>query len=410
MRYFARVRKTRARGAGQEGGPARQFRNVALATLALEFALGVQRGVYPNFVAEVLGIGPDQLGLVESIREIPGLLTVVLGAAAVFFRQATFTALTLFTTALGLLLYAFTSTFWHLIVATLVVSVGFHLFYPQQSAMVLRIASPEERATRLGQVNSVTAAASLLAMGVVLFFTRGLGFCNYGAFFAVGAAAACAGGLVLLSRREDGGGRLRRPLVFRRAYMSYYVLTFLAGSRRHMYMTFAAFALVKLYHTPVTVMMMLLAVSKVVAILTRPLLGQLIDRWGEQRSLMLNYALVIPLFLAYGFLPYPRLLYLVYILDSALFGFEIAISSHLAKIAPPEDVPSTLAAGGTVNHIAGVLVPFAGGLLWAARGPGATFLAGALLGSASLWYSAGLSGRRAEPAGGTAECPRNRIT
>ncbi|MEW6547459.1 MAG: MFS transporter [Bacillota bacterium] len=369
----------------------KEFRNVALATLALEFALGVQRGVYPNFVAQVLGIGADQLGVVESIREIPGLLTVVLGAAAVFFRQSTFTALTLLVTALGLGLYALTSTFWHLVVATLVVSVGFHLFYPLQSAMVLRIASPQERATRLGQVNSVTAAASLLAMGVVLFLTRGLGFYNYSAFFALGAGAACAGALALYFQGGDGGGRLRRPLLFRRAYISYYVLTFLAGSRRHMYMTFAAFALVKLYHTPLTVMMVLMAISNVVAILTRPLLGRLIDRWGEQRSLMLNYAVIIPLFLAYGFLPYPRLLYCVYVLDSAMFGFEIAISSHLAKIAPPEDLASTLAAGGTVNHIAGVLVPFAGGLLWAAWGPGATFLGGALLGLASLWYSAGLS-------------------
>ncbi|MDI6824992.1 MAG: MFS transporter [Bacillota bacterium] len=399
MRYFPLLRPRAVRAPGAVGGLGGEFRTVALATLALEFALGIQRGVYPNFVAEVLGIAPDQLGAVESIREIPGLLTVVLGAAAVFFRQSTFTALTLLVTALGLGLYALTHTLWQLVVATVVVSIGFHLFYPLQSAMVLRIATPQERATRLGQVNSVTAAASLLAMGTVLFLTRGLGFCNYPAFFALAAGASCAGALVLLSRRGNGGGRLRRPLVFRRAYMSYYLLTFLAGSRRHMYMTFAAFALVKIYHTPLTVMMTLLAISNVVAILTRPLLGRLIDRWGEQRSLMLNYALVVPLFLAYGFLPYPRILYGVYILDSALFGFEIAISSHLGKIARPEELASTLAAGGTVNHIAGVLVPFLGGLLWAAWGPGATFLGGALLGLASLWYSAGLSAVQARAAG-----------
>lgn len=387
-----------------------EFRGIALATLALEFALGVQRGVYPNFVAEVLGLGGDQLGAVESIREIPGLLTVVLGAAAVFFRQSTFTALSLLVAALGLVLYGFTRSFSMLVLATVVVSTGFHLFYPLQSAIILRVASPGERATRLGQVNSLTAAASLLAMGIVLFLTAGLGFRQYSTFFTIAAVAAAAGAALIWARRSDGGGPMRRPLLFRRQYMSYYVLTFLAGSRRHMYMTFAGFLLVKVYGAPVTVMVVLLAISNVVAILTRPLLGRLIDTWGEQRSLMLNYGMVAVLFLAYALIPVPLILYLVYVLDSAMFGFEIAITSHAGKTARPEEIPSTLAAGGTVNHIAGVLVPASGGLLWAQWGPAATFVGGAVLSVVSLWYSAGLSTVQQRAARGDLTCPQNQTT
>jgi len=60
MRHFTRAGQssTTAQTRLPKGSSiAREFRSVALATLALEFALGIQRGVYPNFVAEVLWPG-----------------------------------------------------------------------------------------------------------------------------------------------------------------------------------------------------------------------------------------------------------------------------------------------------------------------------------------------------------------
>src|SRR5438067_11864516 len=45
------------------------------ATLAFSFGFGTYSGLIPNFAAEHLGLTRAQLGLLESLREIPGLLT-----------------------------------------------------------------------------------------------------------------------------------------------------------------------------------------------------------------------------------------------------------------------------------------------------------------------------------------------
>jgi MFS family permease len=80
------------------------------------------------------------------------------------------------------------------------------------------------------------------------------------------------------------------------------------------------------------------------------------------------------------------LLYVLYVLDTAMVGFDVAVSTYLDKIAPQADMAPTLAMGSTVNHISGVLIPTIGGLLWAGFGHSATFLAGATIAVATLLY------------------------
>ena len=151
------------------------FRSVLNATMGLEFGLGLQRGIFNNFVVETLHIQPDQLGLVQSIREIPGLLTAPLAVVQGFFRENVWAGLCLLITAAGLFLHTMVFSFPMLIVATLVLSTGFHLFYPAQSSIVMKTALPEERATRMGQMNSGAAVASLASFLVVMLVSRSQG-------------------------------------------------------------------------------------------------------------------------------------------------------------------------------------------------------------------------------------------
>src|SRR5439155_15778099 len=45
------------------------------ATLAFSFGFGTYSGLFPNFAAQHLGLTRGQLGLRQSLREVPGLLT-----------------------------------------------------------------------------------------------------------------------------------------------------------------------------------------------------------------------------------------------------------------------------------------------------------------------------------------------
>lgn len=371
------------------------FRSVLNATMGLEFGLGLQRGIFNNFVVETLNIQPDQLGLVQSIREIPGLLTAPLAVVQGFFRENVYAGLCLLITAAGLFLHTTVFNFPMLVVATLVLSTGFHLFYPAQSSIVMKTALPEERATRMGQMNSGANAASLISFLVVMVVSKAKGT-NYSLMHLLAAVFAVIGGLMVLTRPMPGVGSGGRKMNYDPRFMSYYILTFLGGSRRQITTTFAGYLLVESFGTPVGVMVLLSAISSVVAILTRPLIGKVVDSWGEQNSLIVNYALVIGLFVGYAMVGSAIPLYIIYVLDHGLIGFDVAITTHLGKIAPKEVLSSAYAMGQTVNHITGVSVPALGGFLWKAMGGQAVFLSGALIALVSLLYSRGLNKKEME--------------
>jgi predicted MFS family arabinose efflux permease len=373
------------------------FQSVLSSTMGLEFGLGLQRGIFNNFVVERLGIQPGQLGFVQSLREVPGLLTAPLAVVQGYFRENVWAGICLFITALGLFLHTMAFSVPMLVLATMVLSVGFHLFYPAQSSIMMKSSLPEERATRMGQLNSGAAVASLSAFFVVMLVSRD-GGTNYDLFHAIAAAFALGGGLLVLGRAVKSMGSGKRAMDYNPRYMSYYVLTFLGGARRHFTMTFAGYLLVQSFHTPVRVMVLLSAVSSVVAIFTRPVVGKIIDAWGEQRSLMVNYSLVMALFACYAFVGSPLVLYVIYVMDNGLMGFDIAITTHLGKIAPKEVLSAAYAMGSTINHISGVSVPALGGLLWEAWGAPAVFLSGAAVAGLSLAYSMSLDRRERQAA------------
>lgn len=368
------------------------FRSVLGSTVALEFGLGLQRGVFNNFVVEMLHIMPDQLGFVQSVREVPGLLTAPLAVLQGFFRENVWASLCLAITALGLFLHTVALSIPMLIIATLVLSTGFHLFYPVQSSIVMKTSLPEERATKIGRLNSGAAAASLASVVVVMLVSRSRGV-NYGFLHMLAASFAVLGSIAVFLGKSGGSGPGKKTMDYNPRYMSYYVLTFLGGSRRHITMTFAGFLLVETFRTSVSVMVLLSAVSSVIAIVTRPLIGRIIDSWGEQRSLVVNYSLVMLMFACYAFVRSPMFLYAIYVLDHGLMGFDVAITTHLGKIAPNEALSAAYAMGSTVNHISGVAVPALGGVLWKAAGGPTVFMAGLAIALLSLLYSGSLSQR-----------------
>lgn len=351
----------------------RAFTLIAIGALLLQMGTGIQSTVFNNFVSNDLGIQADQLGLVSGIREIPGLLTAALAMAAMFFTESMLATICMLLVAAGMLLYSGAGGFTSLAFATIVMSTGQHLYFPLQSAMVLKTSAPGERASRLGALNSVTAMATVAATLMVRAMS---GQVAMRSMFKVGAAIAVIGAVFQALVKRGGKADLRKALVFKWRYKSYYVLSLLGGSRRHMNQTFAVFALVNLYNVNLATISTLLLISNVLAIITRPLLGRLIDKWGEGKSLTFNYLVVAILFLGYAFLRNVSILYAIFIVDQMFLGFEVAITTHMDKICDPEDVSASLAMGGTINHISAVLIPVVGGFLWDTVSPVATFMVG----------------------------------
>jgi len=79
------------------------------------------------------------------------------------------------------------------------------------------------------------------------------------------------------------------------------------------------------------------------------------------------------------------ILLVIFVIDRAMMGFAIALESYMQKIALyPTEITGNIALGQTINHIAAVIVPVAGGVMWEAMGSRYTFIGGMVIVLAAL--------------------------
>jgi len=153
-------------------------------------------------------------------------------------------------------------------------------------------------------------------------------------------------------------------MIFRRRYLLYYFLTFMAGARRQIFVAFSVYLLVKIFNCSVTEITLLFVVNNAVNYVLSPAIGRAIVRFGERRVLSVEYGGLIGVFLVYAFSGSKLVVVVMYILDHILFNFAIAINTFFQKVADPQDIAPSMAVSFTINHIAAVVMPAIGGALW----------------------------------------------
>jgi predicted MFS family arabinose efflux permease len=183
-----------------------------------------------------------------------------------------------------------------------------------------------------------------------------------------------------------GEAEQHKHMVLRRRYWLYYLLIFLSGARRQIFVVFAGFLMVEKFGYTVGQMTLLFLVNGVLTIYLAPRIGRLVSYWGEKRTLTLEYTGLVIIFTAYAFAEVAWVAAILYIVDHIFFAMAIALKSYLKKIADPADMASTAGVSFTINHIAAVVLPFALGLLWVVS-PSLVFLIGAAIAFASLLLS-----------------------
>ncbi len=339
---------------------------VAAAVFLLNIGFeGIYMPIYNNFVANDIRVEPGQLGVIESIREVPGFLSAFIAAVTMQIPSPILAGLTLLIMAVGVAAFSQVHTVGILIFWAVFWSIGFHCWVPLEPSMVLSLTADKGKGKRLGQMSRVRSAASLVGMGLIaLIGTQDI---LRNMFLVSGAAIAAAGLTVFFVSRSATHVEMPR-LVIKRKYALYYILNFLQGCRKQIFIIFALFTLVRVYNTGVRTVARLMAINKVANLIFAPIIGRIVDRIGERKALSICYAALIFIFLGYGLSHDRRVLYVLYCLDSFVFMFNIAQTTYLNKIAPPEDVRPALSMGVTMNHVSSVIVPVVGGLLWEGLG------------------------------------------
>ncbi|MBT1073218.1 MFS transporter [Pelotalea chapellei] len=358
------------------------FRFLAVMTAASMVGLQGYTILFNNYAVEVIGLNGNKVGMIQSIREVPGFLALCAVFLMLFIKEHRLSALSIALLGIGTGITGLFPSYFGLACTTLLMSFGFHYYETTNQSLTLQYFSTGVSPVVFGKLRSL-AAASSIASGILIWLL-GLILDYRGIFLVVGSLVFVAGIWGLLQEpTHDSLTPQRQQMFLKRKYSLYYILTFLSGARRQIFMVFSIFLLVKIFHYSVREMTLLFIINNAIAWVLNPLIGKAIIRFGERRVSSIEYVGVVIIFAVYAFTDSKLLVAAMYILDSILFNFSVAIRTYFQKIGEPGDIASSMAVGFTINHIAAVFLPALGGYFWMIdyRIP---FLTGAALGIVSL--------------------------
>ncbi|MCW4041183.1 MAG: MFS transporter [Candidatus Bathyarchaeota archaeon] len=349
---------------------------LAAGYFSINFALAINSSISKNFFVNELHFDAFQIGTLESIREIPGLLSAFIMGSILQFPPSLLAGVFLLIFSVGIGGVSTVNSWIHVVPWLLIWSIGFHSWVPLSSSLTLSLSETAQEGKRLGQVNSVASIAAIIAMAAVTIFSSIVEM-PYRLFFVIAGSIALIGGLIVVKIPSTKHVFNRTRIVFRRQYGVFYILSFFEGARRQMFVTFAPFALVSIYGLDVTTMALVMVISRVLTFLSSPYLGKLTDRFGSKTMLTVSYVLMIVNFLGYALLHDVFVLLALYVLNTILMIISrISRTTYIHELAPRADLTPSLAMGQTTEHIAAVIMPFTGGIIWGIFGYEVTFFIG----------------------------------
>lgn len=344
-----------------------------------------------NFVIEAAGFDGADIGLLHTIREIPGFMAVGVIAVLLFVREQVLGMISL---ALLGVATAFTAWFPHLggiLMLTFLSSLGFHYYETVNQSLQLQWL-PKDRAPQvLGWLMGVGSAVTLVVFVLIVLMWDTLNLSYNVVFMTAGMATAGLAAFALFAYPQfEAEVPQNRTMVLRKRYWLYYALQFMAGARRQIFMVFAGFMMVEKFGFDVHELTGLYLINLVINMVIAPFLGKAVGHFGERRVLIWEYLGLTLVFLAYGGIYWfswgVLLASVLYVVDHILFGLALALKTYFQKIADPADIAPTAAVAFTINHIAAVFLPVLLGLLWVVS-PAAVFGLAALMALTSFGLS-----------------------
>jgi len=358
------------------------YRYLLVLTICATAGLYVWRSLFDNFVVNEIGLNGSHVGILQSVREIPGFLALLVVYVLLIIKEHRLSALSVLILGAGVAATGFLPSFYGILVTTLIMSFGFHYFETTNQSLTLQYFDKKISPIVFGKLRSFASASNICA-GIIIFVLAPI--LNYLQLYLL------FGGLIVVASLwalfQDPCDKALTPqhkrMILKKRYWLFYFLTFMAGARRQIFIAFAVFLLVKKFHFSVQEIAALFIVNNVINFFLSPFIGKCIVIFGERKVLSLEYFSLIIIFISYAFVESKIIVVFLYIADHIFFNFAIAIRTFFQKIADPKDIAPSMAVGFTINHIAAVFLPAIGGFLWLVDYR-ITFITGAVLSLFSL--------------------------
>lgn len=351
---------------------------------AMWFSFAAWWALLNNFAVEVVQFTGKEIGVLQSVREIPGFLAFTAIFVLFLLREQVFALISLFILGLGVALTGYFPSYWGLLITTMIMSVGFHYYETMSQSLSLQWLSKEEAPMQMGRIIAIGAFAQIAAYGLIFVSWNTFSLSFEIVFLIAGLTTiGLVGFLAVAYPQFKELVPQRKQLILRKRYWLYYALTFMSGARRQIFMVFAGFMMVERFGYDVHEVSGLFLANCIFNMLFATRIGAFIGRVGERNALTAEYIGLVLVFVAYAFVTHPWIAAGLYVIDHAFFALAIAMKTYFQKIADPADIAPTAGIAFTINHIAAVVIPAVFGLIWLVS-PSSVFLIGATMAMVSL--------------------------
>ena len=339
------------------------FLYLAVLTICSTVGLQAWLTLFNNFAVEIAGLDGNHVGVIQSVREIPGFLALLVVYVIMVIKEHRLSALSILIMGFGLAITGLLPTYGGLILTTLLMSFGFHYYSTTNMSLTLQYFDENSSPWIFGKQRSY-AAASSIAVGLIIYILAF--FMSFAQIYLLLGGLIMAAAVWALNQKPAQREVVpqHKKMILRKKYWLFYFLTFMAGARRQIFMAFAVLLMVQKFHYSVQEVTALFVVNNAINYYLSPLIGKSIIRFGERKVLSLEYVSLIFIFMTYALTPSKWVVAGLFILDHIFFNFSIAIRTYFQKVGDPQDIAPSMAVGFTINHIAAVFLPAIGGFLW----------------------------------------------
>jgi hypothetical protein len=319
--------------------------------------------LFTNYAKEIVGVNGFQIGLSQGVREIPGFLSFAAVYLFLVLKEHRLSAWSVVLLGIGTAITGVFTSFGGLLTTTFIMSLGFHFFETTNKSLTVQYFNTTESPVVFARLRGYGALANIVVAFIIWTLSFVLPYMY--TFMLLGLFITISGITMLFNNpvRHEIPYQ-HKKLVFRKKYWLFYVLNFLAGTRRQIFTVFAIFLLVDRYNLGLRIVTGIYVINYALTYLLNPQISKALNKYGERVVLSLESGSLILLFLGYAFINNVWIVVGLFILDSIFFNFSIGLNTYLQKTADPEDLGSSTAVGFTINHISAIIIPVFGGFLW----------------------------------------------
>lgn len=354
--------------------------------LAMPIAFNTWSALLNNFVIEVAGFDGSDIGWLHTVREIPGFFAIGVIALIIFMREQVLGIVALIMLGAATAITAYFPSMAGILTLTMLSSIGFHYYETVNQSLQLQWISKARAPQMLGWLMAAGSAVTFIAYVLIVMTWEAFDL-SYSFVYMLSGGITVAIALFCLfayPQFESPNPQLK-TFVLRKRYWLYYVLQFMAGARRQIFVVFAGFMMVERFGFDVHEVTSLYLLTLLTNVFVAPIIGRVVSVFGERRALLFEYLGLVMVFLAYGGVYYfgwgVAIAATLYVIDHIFFALALALKTYFQKIADPKDIAPTAAVAFTINHIAAVFLPAFLGYLWLVSPAAVFFMAAAMAGT-----------------------------